>query len=410
MDIIIRNALPVTTEYGKVELYKQTNVPEIADSPIMGWSTWRTYGLDINEQKVKDIADFIISSGLDKVGYKYVLIDAGWNYIGNVTKQQNGSWTRDSDGTVVRNSDGIIQYDSEKFPNGISSLATYVHGLGLKLGIYSSPGRYDCVNAMGSMDYEEQDANTYASWGIDYLKYDYCTYVGILHTAYYKMAEALQATGRDFVLYLCTMGVQDSPMWACKIGHQVRLLGDSSQQWNDDSNTGEKGMITCYETALSMQVYNKKNCWIDTDTVGIFINNTRTLEEKKTHFALNCMLNLPLILEGLPSDPQNEIVPIASNMEMISIDRDTTSTTTRQSIDTNIDVLTKMLKVGMAICILNKSVNTYTYSGSLKEFTSDYTPVDGEVINENTGLKIADFGQDIELSIPSHGCIVLRLN
>ena len=161
----------------------------LAKTPPMGWNSWNLFAGRVNEQLVKEIADAIVSSGMRDAGYIYVNIDDTWE------------GTRDADGNIRAN---------KKFPD-MKGLADYLHARGLKLGIYSSPGPRTCAGYPGSYGHEVQDAKTFASWGVDYLKYDWCSAGNIykdsqLQAVYQKMGEALQSTGRPIVFSLCEYG------------------------------------------------------------------------------------------------------------------------------------------------------------------------------------------------------------
>ena len=162
---------------------------ELTPTPPMGWMTWNMFKGDINEQLIRETADAMVASGLVEAGYKYIFIDDLWQ-----------------GGRDVRNN---IIPDPKKFPSGIKALADYVHARGMKLGIYSDAAQLTCAGATASLGFEEQDARTFASWGIDYLKYDYCNAPEDSATArrrYRAMADALQKSGRDIVLGICEWG------------------------------------------------------------------------------------------------------------------------------------------------------------------------------------------------------------
>ncbi|HMI04981.1 MAG TPA: glycoside hydrolase family 27 protein, partial [Pedobacter sp.] len=161
----------------------------LAAKPPMGWMTWNYFADKISEQDIKEMADALVNSGMAKAGYDHVFIDDGW---------QGG---RDNKNNMIP--------DPQKFPSGIKALADYVHSKGLKLGIYSDAAQLTCAGYTASLGFEDQDAKTFASWGIDYLKYDYCGAPDDVETAksrYKKMADALRNSGRDIAFGICEWG------------------------------------------------------------------------------------------------------------------------------------------------------------------------------------------------------------
>jgi alpha-galactosidase len=184
----------------------------LALTPPMGWNDWNAYGCNVSETLVKQTADKIVSSGLAAVGYQYVNIDDCW--------MQHS-----------RDSSGNLQPDYGKFPGGISGTAAYVHSKGLKLGIYEDAGTATCAGYPGSLGHESQDARTFASWGVDYLKYDNCNNNGSTTQAQYisrysAMRDALAATGRQIVFSLCEWGLNAPWIWASSVGNLWRTTGD----------------------------------------------------------------------------------------------------------------------------------------------------------------------------------------
>src|SRR5262249_38710074 len=158
--------------------------PELARTPPMGWNSWNHFGTGVSDAVIRAQADAMVTTGMKTAGYTYLNIDDGWE--------------------GKRNEQGVL-LPNEKFPD-MKALADYVHGKGLKLGIYSSPGPKTCGGFEGSAGHEEQDAQQYAAWGIDYLKYDWCSGQGDMMAAYAKMRDALRKTGRPMVYSLCQYG------------------------------------------------------------------------------------------------------------------------------------------------------------------------------------------------------------
>ena len=189
----------------------------------MGWNTWNKFDCDISEEPVKKVIDKIVELGLDKLGYNYVNLDDCW------MKKE-------------RTADGHFIVDTEAFPNGMKALGDYIHSKGLKFGIYSSAGTLTCAHRAGSLGYEEIDAQDWASWGVDYLKYDNCENEGIDGKKRYKaMGDALASTGRDIFYSICNWGEEDSWDWAPALGNSYRTTQDilnefSSVEYNFKEN------------------------------------------------------------------------------------------------------------------------------------------------------------------------------
>ena len=181
-------------------------------TPQMGWNSWNKFGCDVNEDVIKQTADAIKAHGLDKLGYVYVNIDDCW------------SSGRDSQDRLIA--------DPKTFPSGIKHLADYVHGLGLKLGIYSDAGLWTCAYRPGSLFYEDIDAQTFAEWGIDYLKYDNCFSLWIFtEKRYTRMRDALNKTGRPIFYSICDWGFSNPTSWAQPIGNSWRTTMDIMNHW-----------------------------------------------------------------------------------------------------------------------------------------------------------------------------------
>ena len=177
---------------------------QLAPTPPMGWMSWNMFGVNINEQLIREMADAMVSEGFLAAGYQYIYIDDGW---------QGG---RDNRNNIIP--------DPQKFPSGIKALADYVHSKGLKLGIYSDAAQLTCAGYTASLGFEKQDAKTFAGWGIDYLKYDYCgapAEVEVAKVRYKAIADAVRQSGRDIVLGVCEWGPRKPWLWASSIGGQL---------------------------------------------------------------------------------------------------------------------------------------------------------------------------------------------
>ena len=217
----------------------QTPRNKLTPTPPMGWMTWNLFQGNISDQLIRETADAMVEGGFRDAGYEYIFIDDLW---------QGG---RDRHNNIIP--------DPEKFPNGIKALADYVHSKGLKLGIYSDAAQLTCGGWTASLGFEEQDARTFASWGIDYLKYDYCNAPEDSATArqrYRTMAEALQKSGRDIALGICEWGQRQGEEWCEEVGGQLwRTTYDVRDMWKDVVKQGGMGILDIINTTAPLAKY-----------------------------------------------------------------------------------------------------------------------------------------------------------
>ena len=289
-----------------------SNLP-LAPTPPMGWNSWNTFGSNISEELIKGIADKFVELGLKDAGYEYVVIDDCWS------EKQRGA-------------DGRIVPDKTKFPNGIKPVADYVQSKGLKFGIYSCAGTHTCAGFPGSFEHEFVDAETFAEWGVDYLKYDYCykpVYVAG-ENLYKRMGMALRNCGRDIVFSACNWGNDDVWRWIRESGAQLyRSTGDIQDNWQSIKN-----IVT---SQLDRECYSGTYCWNDMDMLVVGMHgkgdNAEVLggkgalagctdTEYKTHFALWAMMNSPLMIGCDIRKASEEALNILKNSDIIAINQD----------------------------------------------------------------------------------------
>ena len=302
---------------------------KLAKTPPMGWNSWNKYGCDISESLVMKIADAMASSGMKEVGYEYIVIDDCWQ--------------------ISRDEKGEIVADKERFPNGIKYLADYIHSKGLKFGIYSSAGNITCARRPGGLGHEYQDARTYASYGVDYLKYDWCgTSTQNAQSSYSNMRDALFAAGRPVVFSICEWGSNKPWEWAGPVGHLWRTTGDIGDSWNS--------MIGIFKQQRDLARYAGPGRWNDPDMLEVG-NGGMTTDEYKSHFSLWCMLAAPLIAGNDLANMSPDTKMILTNKEMIAIDQDTLgrqATIWRDNGDYQIWVK-GLANNEKAVCLLNTS-------------------------------------------------------
>lgn len=268
----------------------------------MGWNSWNTFGNDISEKLIMEIADAMVEKGYLDAGYEYLVIDDCWSM-------------------KERDENGILVADPEKFPHGMKYVADYVHAKGLKFGMYSCSGVRTCCGYPGSYDHEYVDARTFADWGVDFLKYDGCNFPEISsgRNRYNRMSMALKASGRDILFAACNALV-DAP-WKSIGTHIYRSTGDIN-----DSYKSFKDIALSQIENLCKSGYG---CFNDMDmlTVGMYGNGNVGLGgctdvEYRTHFALWCLFGVPLIMGGDIRKLNEVSRELLVNKELIAINQD----------------------------------------------------------------------------------------
>lgn len=336
--LLIIFLLPVITLAQKFE--------DLAQTPPMGWNSWNYFSCDgINETVIKETADAMVASGMKDAGYEYIVIDDCWQ--------------------VDRDTQGNIVADPRKFPSGIKALADYVHSKGLKFGIYSCAGTQTCQERPGSRGYEFQDARTYADWGVDFLKYDWCnTSSQDAQASYTLMRDAIYEAGRPMVFSICEWGLSDPWLWAEEVGHLYRTTGDIRNNWDiPDAKQGKVwggGVILILDMQEGLHTYAGPGHWSDPDMLEIG-NDVLTFEESKSHFSLWAMLAAPLMAGNDLRQMDQQTQKILTNREVIAIDQDPLGITGHKVIDEGeFEVFEKQLVDGqMSYCFFNRRETNY---------------------------------------------------
>ncbi|MCQ2960065.1 MAG: glycoside hydrolase family 27 protein [Bacteroidales bacterium] len=354
----------------------------LAQTPPMGWNSWNTFACDINEQLVISVVDSIVSKGLRDVGYNYIVIDDGWMLH-----------ERDKKGNLVA--------DPEKFPNGIKHLADYVHSKGMKFGIYNCAGSYTCGGYPGGRGHEYQDALLYASWGVDFLKYDWCSHGNLTSdAAYTTMRDALYATGRPILFSICEWGDTEPWLWAEEIGHTWRISGDiypcfNCEDRHDDglptqwSAWGIMRILNMRDNSVLRQ-YSKPGAWNDFDMMEV--GNGMTLSEDRSHFALWSLLSSPLMLGNDVRKTSKETLEIITNKEIIAVNQDELGIQgfRFESID-SLDIWVKpLVNDSWAICFLNTSEKPYNLNYNWNQKTIIDTIFNKKINFSTTTCQIRD--------------------
>ena len=279
----------------------------VVTKPPMGWNSWNTFAGKIDENMIKEIADKMVSEGLLDAGYDYLVIDDCWSLP-----------ERDEDGRLVP--------DPKKFPNGMKALSDYIHSKGLKFGMYSCAGTLTCAARPGSYDHEFTDAATFAEWGVDFLKYDYCFRDQNVpgEILYRRMGLALANCGRDILFSACNWGVDDSDNWIKTTGaHMWRSTHDIFDNW--------ESIKTRAQQQFNRLNTNGQGCFNDMDMLvvglnggGFVSNDQSTLNDAdyRTHFSIWAMLGSPLMIGCDVRNMSEETKKTLANKDIIAICQD----------------------------------------------------------------------------------------
>jgi alpha-galactosidase len=357
----------------------------LAMTPPMGWNSWNHFAERVDDATVRAAADAIVASGMAAAGYRYVNIDDTW---------EGG---RDPEGRLRPN---------RKFPD-MRALANYLHHKGLKLGIYSSPGFVTCGGYEGSLGHEEQDARTFADWGIDYLKYDWCSAGRVfadedLHPVYQKMGAALQRSGRAIVFSLCEYGVLAPWKWGAQAGGNLwRTTGDIHDNW--------KSMEEIGFAQSDLAKYAGPGHWNDPDMLEVG-NGGMTATEYRTHFSLWCLLAAPLMAGNDVRTMTDETRAILTNREAIALDQDPLGIQgTRSFAKGSVEVWSKRLGGnGRAIGIFNRGDREASCTLQWSQVGLTAPPATVRDLWAHRDLVVSAGG--LAVTTPSHGVTLLRIN
>ena len=309
----------------------------LALTPPMGWNSWNKFACNVNEKLIRAAADNMVSSGMKAAGYTYIVIDDCWQ--------------------GARDRAGNIQADAQKFPSGMKALSDYVHAKGLKFGIYSDAGSKTCGGFPGSRGHEFQDAQQYAAWGVDYLKYDWCnTDTQDAQSSYLTMSPALQASGRPIVFSMCEWGAAKPWLWARNIGNLWRTTGDIYDAWDGMHPNGyAMGVMRIVDMQAELASYAGPGHWNDPDMLEVG-NGGMTDNEYRAHFSLWAMFAAPLIAGNDLANMDAATKAILMNKDVIQVDQDPLGEAgTRVWKDGDAEVWARPLKGGArAVVLLNR--------------------------------------------------------
>lgn len=374
------------------DIYAQ-KFENLALTPPMGWNSWNAFECEgVNETVIREMADAMVEKGLKDVGYEYIVIDDCWQ--------------------IGRDDNGYIIVDKEKFPSGIKALADYVHAKGLKFGIYSDAGTMTCARRPGSKGYEFKDAETYAKWGVDYLKYDWCFTEGQDAKQSYKfMRDALYKAGRPIVFSMCEWGENKPWEWAKDVGHLWRTTLDIDMNGRFDGNVN--GNLFGWSDLVDMQVglekYAGPGHWNDPDMLAV--GNNMPINEARAHFTMWAMLAAPLMAGNDLRTMSFSDQEILTNKELIAINQDALGKQGFKIKDYgNFEVWQKPLSNGeIAICLFNREIKNKKYEVDwsklqIKKFSGKYSVKN---LWQNKVIGTTDINYKIE--VPARDVVVFRL-
>jgi alpha-galactosidase len=375
----------------------------VARTPPMGWNTWNTFGCNINESLIRQMADTIVSTGLRDLGYKYVVVDDCWF-------------------NPNRDGQGNLQGDPQRFPSGMKALGDYLHSRGLLFGIYQVPLDKTCAQyfssypgATGSLNHEYQDARQFAAWGVDYLKYDWCSPTGTISdqvSRFSIMRDALASTGRPIVYSINSNSVHSKTgpqrSWS-DVANLWRTTEDISRAWDTGQTNGyPMGIQNIVNVTVPLAGYAGPGGFNDPDMLEVG-NGGMTDTEMRSHFALWSVMASPLIMGNDLRSASAATMSILKNANLIAINQDSLA---RQAVQVSNDgtrrVLAKPLANGdVAVALFNQGGSTTTVSttaAAIGKGGSSFTLRDAWTNGTSTSTGT------ISASVPAHGTVVYRVS
>jgi alpha-galactosidase len=353
----------------------------LAPTPPMGWNSWNKFGCNVSDKLIREMADAMVSSGMEAAGYQYVNIDDCWQV------------SRDTSGTIIA--------DPTRFPSGIKALADYVHSKGLKLGIYTDAGTGTCEKRPGSLNHEVQDAKTYASWGIDYVKIDWCNAEGLdPEVQYAKLRDALAQSGRPIVFSICNWGVKTPWRWGPTTGNLWRTTGDINDTYDRMSliGFGQNGL----------EKFAGPGHWNDPDMLEVG-NGGMKRDEYRTHMALWALLAAPLLAGNDLRTMSPETKALLTNSDVLAVDQDKKGIQGHRVWEEGpLEIWMKPLADG------SQAVGLFNRSESATKMTLDF-----KSIGAPSSAKLRDLLDHKDLGtiqgsysaeVPTHGVVLLNVS
>ncbi|AHM60881.1 alpha-galactosidase [Flammeovirgaceae bacterium 311] len=375
----------------------------LALTPPMGWNSWNKFACNVDERLIRETADAMVASGLRDAGYVYINIDDCWH--------------------GQRDSLGFIQPDPERFPSGMKALADYIHSKGLKFGIYSDAGWQTCGGRPGSRGYEFQDAQTYASWNVDYLKYDWCNTEGLnAEGAYMTIGAALKNAGRPVVLSICEWGSNEPWKWGPKVGHLWRTTGDIYNCFDcvEDHGTWKSwGVLQIWDKQEGLRQYAGPDHWNDPDMMEV--GNGMPVNEDRAHFSMWSMIAAPLIAGNDLRKMSKETIDILSNKEVIAVNQDKLGIQGfKYSSQNDMEIWFKPLDGGdWAVMFLNRSTSpqkidfnwaAQEVKDEIFDKAANFSSTTYNVRNLWTKKNAGNTKKAFKAEVPAHDVVMLRLS
>ncbi|MFC5730155.1 MULTISPECIES: glycoside hydrolase family 27 protein [Nocardioides] len=384
----------------------------IALTPPMGWNSWNTYFCDINEEKIRAAVDAIVSSGMRDAGYEYVVVDDCWQ-------------------APQRNADGDLEADPVRFPSGMKALGDYIHDRGLKFGIYQAPMRETCaqyfdsprgemgpLGQTGALGHEVLDAQRFASWGVDYLKYDWCDPSGTIEEQaerFALMGDALEATGRPIVYSINSNSAHSNtgPLydWG-QVAHLWRTTEDITDKWSSGCAPTSDcflGVTEILDVQAGLGHQNGPGHWNDPDMLEVGVRGTFSPTENRAHFSMWGIMASPLMAGNNVTAMTSVVRDVLTNADVIEINQDPLGIQAeRVRDDGDAEVWAKPLSDGsVAVALLNRGSAGRVMStmpseiGAPEASAYHLTDVWTKGVRNTTG--------EIRASVPGHGVVMYRV-
>ncbi|GLB38649.1 putative alpha galactosidase A [Lyophyllum shimeji] len=373
----------------------------VTRTPPMGWNPYNAFSCKTTDAQYRAAAQSLINLGLNKLGYNYVNLDCGWQ-------------------GKTRNATGGFTWDTSTIPGGIPALSTYIHNLGLKFGVYSDAGYFACdfvggtAKYLGSLGYETSDANTFASWGADYLKYDNCYAVSQtdfvdfnppiqIKPHYTAMRDALAGTERPIVFSICEWGVQDPARWpGGSVGNSWRISNDIGPPASWDN------LFRIINQVVPITQFAVPGSWNDLDMLEVG-NSGLTVAEQQTHFAFWAAAKSPLLISTDLTNPSTDTLNILKNTRLIAVNQDSlgTSIKFKRRYSNDHDVWAGPLADGSTVALV---INWQTSSRSLTFNLADVGFASANAVDLITGASLGKLTTTYISTLAGHGCVVLKLS
>jgi alpha-galactosidase len=360
----------------------------LARTPPMGWNSWNHFGCNVSALLIRQVADAMAGNGMRDAGYQYVTIDDCWQ--------------------VARDANGVIVADSARFPGGIKPLADYVHSKGLKFGIYTDAGRLTCQKRPGSYGHEEQDARTYAQWGVDYVKVDWCNAEGIdAPSQYAKIRDALLKSGRPIVYSICEWGSNRPWEWAPPVGNLWRTTDDITDRWSS--------VMAIVDLSSQYWHVAKPGAWNDPDMLEVG-NGGMSRDEYRAHFSLWAIMAAPLVAGNDVRTMMDSTRMAAAtrdillNKEVIAVDQDSLGVqgTVVENWPPELQVWMKPMADGSrAVLLLNRASVPTTITATWERVglkTNQARVRDLWAHKDSSSVR-----ERYNALVPSHGAVMLRV-